>query len=150
MRFQPYSKFFAITIAIGNNKKIPKWQRKKYLLAFLWLQVISKNGGFWAGIKVGRIIRLINNAVCRVCYENGLELDLGTSEWQNLLFYSYCIDMILVALKCNVLSGCSSFKSQPTSKCYTILKSESQILLTFINIFFAKWEESHFSEHWKS
>ena len=31
--------------------------------------------------------RLVELLVCPVCYENGLELDLGTSEWPNLLFY---------------------------------------------------------------
>ena len=47
----------------------------------------------YATCKVGRITRLINNKVCLICYENGLELDLGTSEWPNLLFYSCCIPM---------------------------------------------------------
>ena len=40
--------------------------------------------------KVGRITRLNNDEVRLICYENGLELDLGTSEWPNLLFYSCC------------------------------------------------------------
>ena len=59
--------------------------------------------------KVCRITRLSNNAVCWVCYENGMEYDFHTSEWAK-------------ALKSHFLSGCSSLKSQPISKCYTILE----------------------------
>ena len=43
--------------------------------------------------KVGRITRLNNDEVRLICYENGLELDLGTSEWPNLLLYSCCKPM---------------------------------------------------------
>ena len=43
--------------------------------------------------KVGRITRLNNDEVWLICYENGLELDLGTSEWPNLLLYSCCKPM---------------------------------------------------------
>ena len=73
--------------------------------------------------KVCRITRLSNNAVCWVCYENGMEYDFHTSQWAK-------------ALKSHFLSGCSSLKSQPISKCHTILEWESLIFLTFINTFF--------------
>ena len=87
-----------------------------------------------------------NNAVCWVCNENGLELILSTLEWSNLLFYTCCIAMILVKLKCHFLSGCSSLKSHPISKCFTILKWNH----SFFNIhvlFCIYWENIHFSDH---
>ena len=66
------------------------YKNKKCFTTFIFIELHHIRG---LPPKVGRITRLINDKVCLICYENGLELDLGTSEWPNLLFYSCCIPM---------------------------------------------------------
>ena len=83
---------------------------------------------------VSRITKLSNNAVCWVSYENTLELDLGPSEWPNLLLYTYCIAKFWLHWYVTVWVGYLT-QIWPITKFYTTLELEALKLLTFINTF---------------